>query len=213
MQNEGHSLKSLTEKFNPKYDRLTKTLSLIYKEEGFKSLWKGLSAGLQRQIVFCGLRVGCYPTIRDFIVGDSSPSLKNRITAGLITGAFGIIIASPCDVVKVKLQSQVRNSSNTNTYKGSLEAYNKIYKVEGILGFYSGLTPNILRCSIMNSAELASYDHIKSFLMTSFNLNSESKVLQIYCAVVASLIAVFFSSPLDVVKTRIMSVNILITVF
>lgn len=43
-----------------------KTMAL---EEGVSSLYKGLNAGLQRQMVFASLRIGLYEPVKRFYVG------------------------------------------------------------------------------------------------------------------------------------------------
>jgi len=186
-------------------------------EEGPQSLWKGIFAGLQRQIIFAGLRIGLYPTVRDFIQGQEAakqgklPTLPQRILAGLITGAFGITVACPTDVVKIRLQAEGKKAPGVpRRYNGSLDAYKKIVAEEGFKGLYTGLVPNIMRNSIMNAAELASYDQIKSSLVKSFpTVNPDSKFLHFACGLSAGFIAVVFASPVDVIKTRVMNVNIL----
>ncbi len=164
-------------------------------------------AGLHRQLIYAGLRVGFYPTIRDiFISGENSANLFQRIIAGMTTGAFGILFASPCDVVKVRLQSEGKKILSEAKYNGSFDAYKKIYAQEGARAFYNGLTPNVVRSAIMNSAELASYDQLKTFIVLKFNLDADLKFLHFGCAIFASFMAVLFASPADVLKTRIMSV-------
>jgi solute carrier family 25 uncoupling protein 8/9 len=111
-------------------------VGVIAKEEGIKSLWKGIFAGLQRQIVFAGIRIGTYPMVRDMIVGKENvgktPTIGQRIIAGLITGAIGIIVACPTDVVKVRLQAEGKKPEGVpKKYKGSIDAYQKIYTQEG----------------------------------------------------------------------------------
>lgn len=85
------------------------TMKTIAAEEGPFALYNGLSAGLQRQIVFAGLRIGLYIPVRNLIAGElkpgENPTLRVKILAGLCTGAIGISIANPTDVVKVRLQS------------------------------------------------------------------------------------------------------------
>jgi solute carrier family 25 uncoupling protein 8/9 len=89
-----------------KYNGLLGTMKTIVKEEGIKALFKGLSSGLCRQIVFCSIRIGSYDTVRNAIVPieqRNSPNLMYKIFAGLATGAIGILIANPTDVVKIRL--------------------------------------------------------------------------------------------------------------
>lgn len=86
-----------------------RTLGMIAKEEGPRALWKGLSPGLQRQMAFASIRIGLYEPVRNLITGpDAQPNLLQRIAAGLTTGAVGITVANPTDVVKIRLQAEGR---------------------------------------------------------------------------------------------------------
>jgi solute carrier family 25 (mitochondrial uncoupling protein), member 8/9 len=93
----------------PKYNGMIGTVKTIVSEEGAFSLWKGLNPGLQRQIIFSGLRVGLYLPVRNFIAGElpegQNPTLMQKIMSAIITGAIGITVANPTDVVKVRLQN------------------------------------------------------------------------------------------------------------
>jgi solute carrier family 25 (mitochondrial uncoupling protein), member 8/9 len=63
-----------------------------------------VSAGLHRQVLYGGLRIGLYDPIKRLITGDSpaNPSLLTKIVAGMTTGALAICVASPTDLVKVR---------------------------------------------------------------------------------------------------------------
>jgi solute carrier family 25 uncoupling protein 8/9 len=55
-------------------------------------------------VVYGGLRIGLYEPIRNAMVGKDhvgDVSLGIKIAAGLTTGAIGIAVASPTDLVKV----------------------------------------------------------------------------------------------------------------
>ncbi len=45
-------------KANPQYSGLFDVLSKMVKEEGFRSPWRGVSAGIQRQMAFAPIRIG-----------------------------------------------------------------------------------------------------------------------------------------------------------
>ena len=87
-------------------------MAKVTAEEGPFALFKGLVPGLQRQIVFNGLSIGLYVPIRDLITGPlapgQNPTLLQKLTAGIATGAFGITVANPTDVVKIRMQAQAR---------------------------------------------------------------------------------------------------------
>lgn len=84
-------------------------------EEGFGSLFKGLTAGLQRQMVFASLRIGLYEPVKQLYVGPNHEgpiSVWTRILAALTTGAFGIMVANPTDVVKIRFQAEGKKPEN-----------------------------------------------------------------------------------------------------
>jgi len=91
----------------PKYSGLFGTMKLMAAEEGPRSLYSGLSPGLQRQFVFAGLRIGLYVPVRNVICGPmepgQNPTILQKIAAGMATGAIGISIANPTDLVKVRM--------------------------------------------------------------------------------------------------------------
>ena len=91
----------------PKYNGLIGTMKTVAAEEGPFALFNGLTPGLQRQIVFAGLRIGLYVPVRNAITGElqpgQNPTLLQKIAAGMITGTIAISVANPTDVVKVRL--------------------------------------------------------------------------------------------------------------
>ena len=99
-------------------------------EEGVGSLYKGLTAGLQRQMVFASLRIGLYEPVKQLYVGDKYEGqmipMGYRIAAGLTTGAFGILVANPTDVVKIRFQEEGKKPENERRYTTVSGAYRKI---------------------------------------------------------------------------------------
>ena len=174
------------------------------------TLWNGLSAGLQRQIVFAGLRIGLYAPIRDMISGPmkegQNPTLFQKVLAGLTTGAIAITVANPTDLVKIKLQGQgmAMLRGEPRMYNGSIDCYKKIVAADGIGGLWTGWGPNVMRNSIINAAELASYDQYKEIILAS-GLMKDGAPCHLTCASLAGTTACIFGSPVDVLKTRIMN--------
>jgi hypothetical protein len=58
-------------------------------------------------MVYASLRIGLYEPVRNLIIRDpvkrQNPGLLSKIVAGFITGAIGIYVANPTDVVKIRL--------------------------------------------------------------------------------------------------------------
>jgi solute carrier family 25 uncoupling protein 8/9 len=193
----------------PQYSGLVGTLFGMARNEGLKSLYGGIVPGLQRQCVFASLRVGLYEPVKDMYtkhlnVGESATSVMIvRILSGITTGAIGISVAQPTDVVKVRMQAQSRGTGAVK-YNSSIHAYQTIYRSEGIRGLWKGLGPNILRNSVVNAAELVCYDTIKELLL-SYGIFRDGLPCHFSAAFSAGFCATLVSSPIDVVKTRFMN--------
>ncbi|KAH7672883.1 solute carrier family 25 (mitochondrial uncoupling protein) member 8/9 protein [Dioscorea alata] len=191
----------------PKYRGMLGTVATIAREEGMAALWKGIVPGLHRQCIFGGLRIGLYEPVRNFYVGDNfvgDVPLSKKILAGLTTGALGIIVANPTDLVKVRLQAEGKLPPGVpKRYSGALSAYSTIVRQEGLAALWTGVGPNIARNAIINAAELASYDQIKETILKLPGF-SDNVFTHLLAGLGAGFFAVCIGSPVDVVKSRMM---------
>ncbi|EIE24663.1 uncoupling protein [Coccomyxa subellipsoidea C-169] len=188
----------------PLYKGLLGTVRTIAKQEGPGALWKGLEAGLHRQCLFGGLRIGLYEPVKRLYMGktpDAVAPFHTKVAAGLTTGALGILIASPTDLVKVRMQSEA--GGGPKRYPNARAAYGMIAREEGLLGLWKGVTPNVGRNAIINAAELASYDTIKTALIST-GYFEDTIPCHLASGLGAGFFAVCFGSPVDVVKSRLM---------
>jgi solute carrier family 25 uncoupling protein 8/9 len=189
----------------PKYRGLVGTCLTVAREEGASALWKGLGPGLQRQVIYGGLRIGLYDPVKSFCTNVAGgDSLGVKIAAGLLSGAIGITIASPTDLVKVRMQSQGKQTPGVpKKYPSAFSAYSIIIKEEGLGALWTGLGPNIARNALINAAELASYDQIKQTLLGT-GLFKDNAYCHMASSLGAGFVAVCVGSPVDVVKSRMM---------
>ncbi|KAI2805820.1 mitochondrial carrier [Blomia tropicalis] len=153
------------------YRGLFGTIFGMIKHEGFTSLYGGISPGLQRQCLFASIRIGLYDPVKEFYTNllhldsqSSSSIMLVRIASAITTGAIGISVAQPTDVVKVRMQAQSRGIGAVK-YNSSIHAYKTIYGSEGLRGLWKGLGPNIARNSMVNAAELVCYDTVKESII------------------------------------------------
>ena len=130
-------------------------------------------AGLQRQMCFAGIRIGLYDSIKSLYQNalnggrnsNSSASISVRIMAGITTGGLAVLFAQPTDVVKVRMQAQMRSSDGGRArYTGTMNAYSTIARTEGVSGLWKGTLPNVSRNAIVNVAEIVCYDLFKEFI-------------------------------------------------
>ncbi|KAF7993516.1 hypothetical protein HCN44_010111 [Aphidius gifuensis] len=191
---------------------LFQTITNIVRLEGAKSLYGGLSAGLQRQMCFASVRIGLYDTVKVFytdIVEGKKKSLSGAmnfgvcIAAGITTGALAVVFAQPTDVVKVRLQAG-NLGKNSTRYHSTFDAYKSIAMKEGVSGLWKGTAPNISRNAIVNVSEIVCYDMVKQSILNTGLLN-DGIPCHFSAALGAGLCTTIVASPVDVVKTRFMN--------
>lgn len=194
------------------YNGLFSTIITIARQEGARSLYNGLSAGLQRQMCFASVRLGLYDSVKTvyqpLLDGNRSGGLHvgTRIAAGLTTGALAVLLAQPTDVVKVRFQAQQRTlgAGTVPRYTSTLQAYQMIARQEGARGLWKGTLPNVGRNAIVNVSEIVCYDIIKELIL-QYSLMKDSIPCHFTSAVIAGLCTTVVASPVDVVKTRYMN--------
>ncbi|XWS28745.1 hypothetical protein CRYUN_Cryun25bG0097400 [Craigia yunnanensis] len=183
----------------PKHRGLLGTMATISKEEGLSALWKGIIAGLYRQCIYGGLRIGLYEPVR--LLHGSNRACFAGFFGNRLTCALAIAVANPTDLVKVRLQAEGKFPVGVaRRYYGTLDAY---YTIEGLGALWTGLGPNIARNAIVNAAELASYDQVKQTILKIPGF-SDNVLTHLLAGLGAGLFAVCIGSPIDVVKSRTM---------
>lgn len=79
---------------------------------------------------------------------------------GGFSGGISQLIASPCDLLKVRYITNNKNNIQLSIYNTTLS----IIKKNGVIGLWKGCTPNIARAILVNFGELATYDTSKQFI-------------------------------------------------
>jgi len=199
LQIQGESVASGAASQSVKYRGMTHAIFTIVKEEGIRSLFRGLVPGIHRQICFCGIRIGLYDNVRKFY-GDTSegkPKVLVKILASCTTASTAVLLFQPTEVVKIRMQA----AGAKQVYAGAAAAYYTIARTEGIKGLWKGYQTNIFRLSVVNCTEIVVYDIIKSYVLYK-KLMEDSVPLHLMSAVGAGVVSCLITSPIDVVKTR-----------
>ncbi|KAM3836278.1 dicarboxylate carrier UCP2-like [Vipera latastei] len=203
LQIQGEKAASVAPK-TAQYKGVFGTMATMVRNEGPKSLYNGLVAGLQRQMSFASVRIGLYDSVKHFYTkGSEHAGVGSRLLAGGTTGAMAVVVAQPTDVVKVRFQAQIRTDAGRR-YQGTLHAYKTIAKEEGVRGLWKGTLPNVSRNAIVNCAELVTYDIIKDTLL-AYRLMTDDVPCHFLSAFGAGFCTTIIASPVDVVKTRYMN--------
>lgn len=90
-------------------------------------------------------------------------------------------------------------------YKHAIDGIVRMVKEEGgPKSLFRGVWPNTLRAGLMTSSQLATYDEAKAYLMKTEYFD-EGVMTHFTASLISGLVATTVCSPVDVVKTRIMT--------
>ena len=167
---------------------LLPTIKSIYTNEGVSGFYKGLTPALLRQMSYSSIRVYIYSPIRNFYSPNGNPTYLQKVLAGGTSGAIGIAIANPTELVKIRMQADKTGTRYANTF----HAFKHIISNEGVLGLWNGVLPNMQRAFIVNAMELGTYDHAKQILINDYKFSPTSVLTHASASFVAGFFATYF---------------------
>ncbi|XP_033226845.1 mitochondrial uncoupling protein Bmcp [Belonocnema kinseyi] len=181
-----------------KYSGMTDAIVQISKQEGFKALYSGISSAILRQATYGTIKFGTYYSLQKAAInrwGTEDLFLTNIICAA-VAGAISSAIANPTDVVKVRMQT----GAETNlTLFG---CFRDVYHNEGVRGLWRGVGPTAQRAAVIAAVELPIYDFSKNRLIYILGDSVSNHFVSSFIASMGSAVA---STPIDVVRTRLMN--------
>ena len=149
---------------------------------------------------------GLVPRAKEEVLRRESEPNHQRVAAGSLSGMCAQFVASPLDVVKVRLQAEAKlvSTGQTPTYRGMFHAFELIWKNEGVAGYFRGVTPSLLRAGAQYGAGTATYDQTKSLLLGTFAFPDIAPT-HFLCSGISGFATACVGCPADVIKTRMIA--------
>ncbi|KAI4237747.1 MAG: hypothetical protein LQ349_001607 [Xanthoria aureola] len=178
----------------------------ILKSNGFLGLYGGLSASLLRQITYSTTRFGIYEELKStFTTPTTTPSFPSLIAMASTSGLLGGIAGNPADVLNVRMQHDAAlPPAQRRNYAHALDGLIRMTREEGPRSLFRGVAPNSMRAVLMTASQLASYDGFKTLILARTPL-SDNLYTHFGASFLAGFVATTICSPVDVIKTRVMS--------
>lgn len=178
----------------------------ISKDEGVRALYSGIWPAVLRQATYGTIKFGTYYTLKSFasehgLLVDPDTGTERvwgNVLCAAAAGAISSAIANPTDVLKVRMQVSGKGSQQKSVWS----CFYDIYKYEGVRGLWRGVGPTAQRAVVIASVELPVYDFCKLQLMDYFGDHVANHFTSSFIASLGSAVA---STPIDVVRTRLMN--------
>ena len=182
-----------------KYPNMIAGIKTIMAEEGVRyGIYKGIEGAYLRESVYSTLRLGLYEPIKRVAGVNKDSGIAYKFMAGGASGLIGSGIANPFDLLKIRMQA------HKGEYKPPSWHVNEVYSNFGIVGFWRGVAPTMVRAMLMNGTKLAVYDTIKHKII-DLKILKDGVAVQFIAACVAGFFQTVVTAPMDNIKTRIMN--------
>lgn len=177
----------------------------IYSKEGIQGLYSGLSAAIARQMTYTTMRLGFFDEIKGQLKQRGvKESLLTRAVTGMSAGALASFLACPVEVCLVRMQADGRLPLDQRRgYRNVFDALWRVGTEEGVLTYWRGAGPTVLRAMVVSCTQLGTYEQAKASYKELGMRDGMS--LQLASSLTAGLVYSLASLPLDTAKTRMQS--------
>lgn len=178
----------------------------LVKNNGPLFLYKGLSAGLLRQMTYGLTRLGIFRTLTNKFAPEGGTAADidfvTKLGCSLTAGGIGALIGTPADAALVRMQADSKLPvEKRRGYKNGLDALFRMAREEGLSGFFTGATPTIFRGLAINVGMLMTYDSFKKYNASWAGEGTQTN--RFVSGFLSGWVAATVSLPFDFIKTRL----------
>jgi hypothetical protein len=141
----------------------------------------------------------------------------HKFIAGAVAGSMACIACYPLDLVRTRLTTELEGQEH---YRGIGDAFRKIMKEEGFVGFYSGLAPTLLVAVPNLAISYSVYGTLKEHILDDelfYNLrridadSGEPRLgllMTVLCGAASGCLATGITFPMDTIRRRMQIQNL-----
>ncbi|XP_012999421.1 solute carrier family 25 member 32 isoform X2 [Cavia porcellus] len=192
----------------PQYKGILHCLATIWKLDGLRGLYQGVTPNVWGAGLSWGLYFLFYNAIKSYKTEGRSERLEatEYLISAAEAGAMTLCITNPLWVTKTRLMLQYDGvNSAQRQYKGMFDALVKIYKCEGVRGLYKGFVPGLLGTS-HGALQFMAYELLKLKYNQHLQRLPEAQLSTaeyISVAALSKIFAVAATYPYQVVRARL----------
>ncbi|XP_071693274.1 mitochondrial succinate-fumarate transporter 1-like [Rutidosis leptorrhynchoides] len=178
--------------------------------EGVRALWKGLTPFGTHLTLKYALRMGSNAVFQSAFKDRKTGQISDggRFVSGFGAGVIeALVIVTPFEVVKIRLQQQKGLSHELLKYKGPIHCAGLIIREEGLRGLWAGAAPTVMRNGTNQAVMFTAKNTFDKLLWRK--REGDGTVLLPWQSMISGFLAgtagPVCTGPFDVVKTRLMA--------
>ncbi|KAI4352956.1 hypothetical protein L6164_007159 [Bauhinia variegata] len=186
--------KGASEIYKNTFDAIIKT----FQAKGILGFYSGVSAVIVGSTASSAVYFATCEFGKSFLSKfDKFPSVLIPPTAG----AMGNIVSSAIMVPKELITQRMQTGAKGRSWEVLL----KILEKDGVLGLYAGYSATLLRNLPAGVLNYSSFEYLKAAVLRRTEQSHLEPIQSVFCGALAGAISASLTTPLDVVKTRLMT--------
>ncbi|KAE8786578.1 protein MITOFERRINLIKE 1, chloroplastic [Hordeum vulgare] len=169
----------------------------ILRTDGPLGLYRGLSAVILGSATSSAIYFGTCELAKSLLRPHLPPFLVPPLA-----GASGNISSSAIMVPKELITQRLQSGAATGR---SWQVLLQILQTDGFFGLYAGYAATLLRNLPAGVLSYSSFEYLKAFALSKSNAANLTPGESVLCGALAGAISAGLTTPLDVVKTRLMT--------
>jgi len=178
------------------------------RSHGVRGLYAGCTALVVGNSAKAGVRFVSYDKFKQVLADkDGKVNAPRSLLAGLGAGVMEAVFAvTPSETIKTKLIDDAKRPQPR--YRGFLHGTASIVREEGLRGIYRGLFPVMMRQGANSAVRFTTYTTLKQFVQSRTRTGQTlPSSVTFGIGAIAGLVTVYTTMPLDVIKTRMQSLE------
>ncbi|ODQ77579.1 hypothetical protein BABINDRAFT_163314 [Babjeviella inositovora NRRL Y-12698] len=190
------------------YNGIFPTIVRMYREEGFKGLFRGNGLNCVRIFPYSAVQFATFEKIKVSTLkpGETELDTSTRLWAGGAAGVLSVLVTYPLDLVRARLSIQTASLSQLNGAQaactkppGAIKLLKDIYRAEGgVLGWYRGIVPTTLGVAPYVAINFAVYEKLRELIPES----PSAPLYRLLSGAVAGGVAQTLIYPFDLLRRR-----------
>lgn len=176
----------------------------VLKEDGIGGLYSGVSAVLVGSTISSAIYFGTCEFAKAFLASKTALLQLPSLAIPPLAGALGNVVSSTVMVPKELITQRMQAGAAGRSWQVLLATIER----EGIRGLYAGYSATILRNLPTGVLSFSSFEYLKAAVLSKTKKPHLEPFQSVCCGALAGAISAFLTTPLDVVKTRLMTQGI-----